>query len=191
MSEINNEKSVIFYVRDSPKSCPGFHPVSFCYWPTCGVYMLAEPSSGLCDCAMHLSTSEILYGDKRRQLCEIQFTWSDVAQQERNAYFFKLTEIKELSRSFRRENLLRPWAPVSRWTAGLPCGCRLSGVMLLKFGWQWVHGFNRVTMYFVRRLTLETARCNIVIIASLWNSTDISAVLPQMGLSNFRAIGNI
>ena len=114
-----------------------------------------------------------------------------MAQQERNAYFFKLTEIKELSRSFWRENLLPPWALVSRWTAGLPCGCRLSGVMLLKFGWQWVHGFNRVTMYFVRRLTLETTRCNIIIIASLWNSTDISAVLPQMGLSNFRAIGNI
>ena len=27
-------------------------------------------------CAMHLYTSEILYGYKRRQLCEIQFAWS-------------------------------------------------------------------------------------------------------------------
>ena len=46
MSEINHEKSVIFYVRDSPKSWPGFHVVPFCCW-RCGVYMLADPSSGL------------------------------------------------------------------------------------------------------------------------------------------------
>ena len=35
-----------FYVRDSPKSWPGFHVVPFCCW-WCGAYMLAEPSSRL------------------------------------------------------------------------------------------------------------------------------------------------
>ena len=39
--------------------------------------------------------------------------------------------------------------------------------------------------------TLKIARCNIIIIALLRNSTYTSTALPQMGLPNFRAIGNV
>ena len=133
---------------------------------------------------------------KQWQLCEIQFAWSlnPIWHNRQGMHVLKPTQIKELSRIFWRENCSGPRLQPLSLDKGLPCGCMLSGVELLKFfggGNEFMDSIGLFLRHLTTKKNLETARCNIIIIASLWNSTDISAALPQMGLPNFIVIGNV
>ena len=184
MSEINYEKSVIFFTSMIVQKAG---PVStWCRSVVGGVVCTCEQSHLAdfdCDCAMHLSTSEILYGDKRRQLCEIQFAWSlnPTWHNRRGLHIYislNWPRLKSCHAVFRRENCSGPGL---RSVTGQRTAKRMQAVR------------SHVTKIWVASKTSysRNARCYIIIIASLWNSTDISAVLPQMGLSYFRAIGNV
>ena len=137
----------------------------------------------------------ILYRDiKQWQLCEIQFAWSlnPIWHNRQGIHVLKPTQIKELSRIFWRENCSGPrLQPVAGQRAALWMHVVRSRVTKILGGNEFMDSIGLFLRHLTTKKTLETARCNIIIIASLWNSTDISAALPQMGLPNFIVIGSV
>ena len=185
---IDNSWSSIIYTRWSSQheglGCHAPMVAPFCCCQ-CGVYMFTGPFSRLelwlCKCiCQQLRT--ILYGDiKLCQMCEIQFAWNlNPTWHNRWGMHISLNRprLKSCHAVF-DEKIALALRPVAG-QRGCPVDMHVvrSRVTKILGG----NEFMDPIMLFVRHLTakktLKTARCNIIIIASLWNSTDISTALP-------------